>query len=101
LNVVLPNATKSQKHFFQCPVIEDISLKAHMCIGTFIPDNENESNFEMLGVKNPKQMDIVQNNRLPYSTDSINVYLAKNAASGSLLVFMSICKHLCTSPSRK
>jgi len=76
-------------------------LKAHKCTGTFTPDGENESNFEMLGVKKPKQMDSVQNNRLPYSTDSINIYLAKNAASGSLLVFMSTSKHLCTSPSRK
>jgi len=76
-------------------------LKVPKCIGTFTPDGENESNFEMLGVEKPKQTDSVQNNRLPYSTDSVSTYLAKNAASGSLLVFMSISKHLCTSPSRK
>jgi len=56
LNVVPPNATESQTHFFQCPVIEDIPLKAPKCIGTFTPDGENKSKFEMLGVKTPKQM---------------------------------------------
>jgi len=55
LKVISPNAKESQTHFFQYPVIEDISLKVPKCIGTFIPDGENESNFEMLGVKNPNK----------------------------------------------
>jgi hypothetical protein len=32
-------------------VIEDISLKAPICIGTFTPDGENEANFFYVGCK--------------------------------------------------
>jgi len=55
LKVISPNVKESQTHFFQCPVIEDISLKVPKFIRTFTPDDENESNFQMSGVKKPNK----------------------------------------------